>query len=619
MRIFSFVFLLLCNGLLPASSQKLNFTLAHIDPPNWFTGLEQSDLQLLVRGENISAANFSTSYPGVSVKSIDTTQSKNYLVIHLSISSNTPPGSATLLFTKGRKKISAPFNFIAKPNRSTPSLSAADAIYLLMPDRFANSDKNNDRIAGMFDQTLNRDSFVYRHGGDLQGVISHLDYIRSLGFTAIWLNPVMENNQPTESYHGYACTNHYQVDKRLGGNKQYQILSEAAHQQGLKLVHDIVLNHIGNKHYLYIDPPYQDMFHNWSEFTRTTYKDGTLFDPYRAQSDYNLMRNGWFDTHMPDFNQHHPFVAKYLTQNSIWLIATFGIDAFRIDTYAYSDLQFESDWAKAIKAEFPAFFMFGETWVHGVVNQSFFTKNNLSNKEITSYTDGVTDFQLYYAINDAINQPFGWTEGINRVYHLLCSDIIYQNPFNNVTHLDNHDLSRYWSVCGKDLNKYKIGLTLLATLRGIPSIYYGTELLMENYANHNSSNVRQDFPGGWEGDTLDVFNRESLNKTLTRDQQEAFSFLTLLFNYRNQNKVLHDGKLKQFVPIDGVYAYFRYNDNAKVMVVINTNKKEAAIDGKRFSEIIDVNKTGIDIFSGKEVKLASMLLPAMSSQILELK
>lgn len=619
MRIFSFVFLLLCSGLLPASSQKLNFTVKQIDPPNWFTGMEQGDLQLLVYGENISQSTFSISYAGVTVKNIDTTQSRNYLVINLSLDHNLSPGIATLNFAKGRKKISIPYSFIAKPKVATTPISSADAIYLLMPDRFANADPSNDRIVGMYDQSLNRDSLVHRHGGDLQGVINNLSYIRSLGFTAIWLNPVMQNNQPTESYHGYACTHHYKVDERLGGNKQYKLLADTAHLLGLKLIHDIVLNHIGNKHYLYTDPPYSNMFHTWDSFTRTTYKDGTLFDPYHAQSDYNLMRNGWFDTHMPDFDQTHPFVTKYLTQNSIWLIATFGIDAFRIDTYAYSDLQFESDWAKAIKAEFPSFFMFGETWVHGVVNQSFFTKNNLKNKNNTSYTDGVTDFQLYYAINDALNQPFGWTEGINRVYHLLCSDIVYQNPYNNVTHVDNHDLSRYWSVCGKDLKKFKMGLTLLATLRGIPSVYYGTEILMENYANHNSSNVRNDFPGGWQADSMNVFDSKLRSNSLSAEQQEAFNFVTRLFNYRKQNKVLQDGKLKQFVPVDGVYAYFRYNLTDKVMIVINTNKKEVTLDSKRFSEIIDVSKRGIDIFSQKDINLANMQLPPMSSMIIELK
>eukprot|EP01136_Pigoraptor_vietnamica_P031453 Opistho-1_new@92045 len=360
----------------------------------------------------------------------------------------------------------------------------------------------------------------------------------------------------------------------------------------MKMIMDLVHNHIGDQHFLFLDQPAADWFHQWPSYTGTIYKDQTLFDPYAAKADQKRMTDGWFDRHMPDLNQQNPLVKKYLTQSHIWWILEAGLDGFRLDTYAYNDRVFMAEWAKAITREFPDFTFFGETWVNGTANQVFFSAGNTVNQHFDTGLQGVTDFQTYFAINEALNGKFGWTDGVNRLYTVLASDYQYKDPTRNVLFLDNHDLSRFYSVIGEDMNKYRSGIILLMSLRGIPQLYYGTEILMKNFANPDGK-VREDFPGGWPGDKVNKFTANGRNSK----ENEAFNLVRTLANYRKANSVLQTGKLMQYVPENGVYVYFRYNAEKTVMVVMNSNDKAVDITTDRFAERIGQQQQATDLLT----------------------
>ena len=448
--------------------------------------------------------------------------------------------------------------------KGASGLDASDLIYLIFPDRFANGDPSNDRLERMQDQSLDRGAMFDRHGGDLQGVMDHLDYLESLGVTALWLNPVWESNQPEESYHGYAPTDLYKIDARLGTNDEYKELVDLCHDRGIKVIKDIVYNHWGDQHWIYKDLPDSSWVNFWPEFTRTTYRAPTLLDPHVAASDRKRMTDGWFDHHMPDLNQRNPHLANYLIQHSVWWVAHFGVDAFRIDTYAYPDQLFMKDLAERMSLEFPGFFCFGETWVHGTPVQAWFTDESGVHRAWESGLQSVTDFQLHYAINKVMDENDGWTEGAARLYYLFAKDVIYKDPNSLVTFLDNHDLSRVRSILKEDERKLQVALGLLYTARGIPQIYYGTEIGLKNYADPDGK-VRQDFPGGWSEDSLNYFeseNREGLEKRI-------FDYTAGLGQYRKANPDLFKGDMTQFVPVNGVYFFIREGGGKQLLVVVN--------------------------------------------------
>ena len=383
-------------------------------------------------------------------------------------------------------------------------VTSSDLIYLLMPDRFSNGDHSNDKVPGMRDQSLNRDSIYYRHGGDLQGVINHLDYLQDLGITTIWMTPVIENDMRNRTEHGYAFTNEYKIDPRLGGEEAYKRLSDSLHKRGMKLIQDAVYNHVGSENIFFLDPPVKDWVHQWPTYTNTTFKDQCLFDPYASQTDKKIMSDGWFTKQMPDLNQSNPFVANFLIQHAIWSVEEFGVDGWRIDTYIYNDLDFMNRCNQALVDEYPKITMFGETWVHGVPNQSYFCENNYDIPFKSNLT-GTIDFQeLFYGITPALNDAFGWTDGVNKLYTTTAQDFVYKDPMNEVIFLDNHDLPRFFSVIKEDIDKYKMALAWLMTFRGIPEMYYGSEILMTGFTNPDG-NVRLDFKGGWKEDSVNKF------------------------------------------------------------------------------------------------------------------
>jgi glycosidase len=429
------------------------------------------------------------------------------------------------------------------------------------------------------------------------------------------LNPVQENNQPHESYHGYAITDHYKIDSRLGTLNDYINLVEEAHNRDLKVVMDLVFNHTGNMHYLYRNMPDSSWFHHFKDFTRTNYRATTLMDPYAAVSDIERMQNAWFDKHMPDLNQRNAQVSRYLTQNTIWWVETASLDALRIDTWAYPDPSFMDQWYRNVKLEYPDLFIFGEVWDHGPAVQAWFTYGNGINQKIKIPLESITDFQFYYAINEIVQGKQGWTEGVARLYYTLAQDFLYKDAFRNIIFLDNHDLSRFWSMCGENMNRFKTGINLLMTLRGIPVMLYGTEILMKNYANPDAR-VRNDFPGGWPEDKVNKF--EASGRTTL--EQEAFEYIRKISQFRSTCNAISAGKLLQYVPEDGVYVYFRYIESQVIMVVVNSRDKSSDVQFARYKESIGNFKIARDVVSGNEFAIPSGIkLEAGESYVFELK
>jgi glycosidase len=604
--------------LIPLFGLAQVFELERVDPPFWWVGMEEPGLELLIHGQNLAGASVEVQEAGIHIRSISQVENPNYLFVKIAIDpSLAKAGLYNLLVRKGGQTASIRYELKERESQTDriQGVRTEDLIYLIMPDRFANGDLQNDEVPSMKQSKTNREGQYQRHGGDLQGVMDHLDYLQELGITTLWLNPIEEIDQPEESYHGYATTDHYRVDPRLGSNQLYFELVEACHERGMKVIRDVVYNHLGNEHYLIRDLPARDWVHQFDTFTRTTYRAPTLLDPYASEADRKLMADGWFDHHMPDLNQDNPEVANYLIQNSIWWIEYTGIDGYRIDTYAYPDQRFMAELGKRLRKEYPRLTLFGETWVHGVPVQAWFTEK-MAGKDFDSYLPGVTDFQLYYAINDALSQPFGWTEGLSRLYYTLAKDYLYHNPNELVTFLDNHDLGRFYSMAEENWHKYQQGVGFLLTTRGIPQLYYGTEILMKNYwdaSNHDK--VREEFPGGWPGDAANKF--EAAGRT--QAEQAAFDFVKTLANFRKNSSALTKGKLMQFVPEAGVYAYFRYDAKQTVLVILNQNESEQAVDTHRFAERMQGFSQARDVLSGKtETQLAKISVPAQGIRILEL-
>ncbi len=602
-------------GILSQTSISQTF---NVEPPYWWTGMERSQLELMIYAENAGKMEVSLQYPGVVITKTTRVRNPNYLFLLLSIDPTAQAGKLEISMRHGKNTKLLQYEL---KDKSTMAIGAAgldpsDFIYLIFPDRFANGNPNNDRIDGMRDQSLDRNELFHRHGGDLAGISQHLDYIEELGVTALWINPVVTNDQPFASYHGYAATDLYRIDPRFGSNTEYKALVKQCHQRGIKVITDIVYNHWGDQHPIYQDLPDSSWINFHDEFTRTSYRATTLFDPYAHPADRQIFNNGWFDAHMPDLNQQNPHLASYLIQHSIWWIGHFGVDAFRIDTYAYPDQLFMRDLMQAIRLEYPDFFCFGETWVHGTPVQAWFTEKNGTLKAIDSHLQSVTDFQLYYATLDALNQPFGWTEGSSRLYYTLVKDILYKDASRNVTFLDNHDLSRVYSMLGEDIVKLKMAIGFMMTTRGIPSLYYGTEIGLKNFADPDGK-VRQDFPGGWAGDSLNLF----VPSGRQGETKEIFDFTAKLAHYRKANPELFRGKLTHFVPEQGVYVYLREGGGKKLMVIFNpTENGGESLKMDRFSSELTGFSEGHEILSDRKIDFAdATLLNQRGIQIIELR
>lgn len=577
--------------------------------------MKYSNIQIMVHGKDVANSNaYSISYPGVHLQKVHKVESPNYLFLDVDISSDAKPGTFYITSTSGKEKSKIAYTLKARKagngTQWAKGVTSKDLIYLIMPDRFSNGDTTNDRVPGMRDQTLNRDTVFNRHGGDLKGVENHLTYLENLGVTAIWLNPVIENDMPERTEHGYAFTNQYKVDPRLGGDAAYHSLVESAHKKGMKIIQDAVYNHVGSYHFTVLDPPMKDWLHQWPEYTNTTYKEQTIFDPYASKIDRKKMQDGWFVPSMPDLNQQNPFVENYLIQHAIWTVEEFGIDGWRIDTYAYNDLHFMNRCNAALVNEYPKMTMFGETWVHGVINQAYFVQNKFD-IPFKSNLQAATDFQLLWGITDVMTKDFGWTDGVNKLYNTLAQDFVYKDPNRNVIFLDNHDLSRFYSVIGGDMNKYKAALSWLFTCRGIPQLYYGNEIGMEGFTSPNDGYVRKDFPGGWPGDPQNKF----LEEGRTAHEDSIYQLIKTLANFRKKSSAITSGKMMQYVSVEGEYVYFRYDKDQTIMVAMNTAKKPLTIKIENYNERTAGFSKMKNIINGKTEPLDDFILQPMESGV----
>ncbi len=591
-------------------------------PTNWWVNMKWNKLQIMVHGDHVAdkfpmikmgpaGVKLAT---GVRLVKINRVENSNYIFLDLIIEANAKPGTFTFPFLKDIK-----LDYELKERSAgnginfAQGVTAKDFIYLIMPDRFSNGDSSNDRVPGMKDQSLNRDSVFERHGGDLIGIQNHLDYLQSLGVTTLWLNPVIVNDMPTRTEHGYAFTDHYTVDPRIGGDKGYKELIEYAHAKNMKIIQDAVYNHVGINHFTVSDMPMKSWLHEWPVYTNTSYKDQAVFDPHGSNFDKKIMEDGWFTTQMPDLNQSNEYVANFLIQHALWTVEKFGIDGWRIDTYSYNDLGFMNRCNKALMDEYPKLTMFGETWVHGVPNQSYFTQNNYD-IPFKSNLQATTDFQALWGITDAMTKDFGWTDGVNVLYTTLAQDFVYKDPMREVIFLDNHDMARFFSVVNEDVLKYKSALTWLLTCRGIPQIYYGDEIGLTGFTYPNDGHVRQDFPGGWPADSLNKFTIAGRSA----QEEDIWRYIAKLANFRKTSSAITTGKMMQYVPQDGVYIYFRYDDKQTVMVVMNTSKEQKVISPGNYLERTTGFAKMKNVTTGDVSDLQNFHVDAGSAVVLEL-
>lgn len=574
-----------------------------VDPPNWFSDMKLKYPDLLVYGKGIGkSTQVSGKGDAFVVLGFRALDHEDYLQVNIRADK---PGKGELVFQHPSGTTSIPYEIVPKSNRTTEGIlpvNQSDLVYLVMPDRFANGAEANDVVEGMAETCTRRDSSKCRHGGDLKGLASGLDYVSDLGFTAMWLNPVQENNQPDESYHGYAITDHYRIDPRLGTNQDYFELCKTARKKGIKMVMDVVLNHCGNNHYLFKNPPSRGMFHQWDEFTRTNYRATTQMDPYASQYDKKRMNDGWFDKHMPDFDHTNRTISTYLIQNTIWWIEMAGLNALRVDTWAYSDFTFTDQWLLTIKADYPDLFVFGEVWEHGYAIQSFYTSASPVNRITKSNLPGITDFQWYYAINEIVSGKFGWTDGLSRMYYTLVHDFVYGPTTLPVTFLDNHDLTRIMHMANGNADKLKLALALLYTMRGLPVVLYGTELGMNAAANPDAR-VRLDMPGGWSGDMRSVFSKQNLSEK----ELDLISYVKNLGMLRKKYKALSSGKLTHFVPEDNIYVYFREFEGEKIMIVVNNAAEIKQLPLARFGEKTANTKMATELITDEALNWTSQL------------
>ncbi len=588
------------------------------EPANWWVGMQHRQVEILLQYPQLSTYTPTLGKStGVKLLKVEKGDSPNYLFITLDIGVKAPPQRVPLVFTKGSSTFTHEFPLLARNDQpKAQGTGTQDVVYLIFPDRFSNGDPTNDNVAGML-QGLERDSLTGRHGGDLKGITDHLDYLVDLGVSAVWLNPELENDQLRASYHGYALTDHYRVDRRLGSNQELRNLVKQCHQRNIKVIRDVVLNHIGDNHYWMKDLPTQDWVNQWPAFTRTTYRAPTLVDPYASTADLRLFQDGWFDKRMPDLNQRNPHVANYLIQQAIWWIEYAGFDDLRIDTYTYSDQAFCSRWCRELLLEYPKLGMFGEVWENAVPVQGFFADNQpMGRAKFDSNLPGVVDFQLCFAIQEALTREQGWTEGASKIYYTLAQDYFYQDPFKNLIMLDNHDFTRFYTTIGENFDKYKSGMAFLLTMRGIPQIYYATEILATGNEAPSHGNIRKDFPGGWPSDPFNKF----IAAGRTAQENAAYDYARALIRYRRATPALQGGKLIQFVPVDGVYTYFRYDAAKTVMVVMNTANQERTVDTQRFAERMQGFTGAHDVVTGARVgDLSRLVLGRNSAVVLELE
>ncbi|TQV89873.1 alpha-amlyase [Aliikangiella coralliicola] len=589
-----------------------------IEPPFWWAGMKDNRLQLMVHGNNISNLTVESPSKKLKVESWQSTNNPNYLFINLSLQ-NTPHGTYQLHFLENKKVVNT-IDYQIKSRESNSAnrrgFNSADVIYLITPDRFANGDSSNDEVDSLKEK-LDRQNPDGRHGGDIQGVIDNLDYIHKMGFTQLWLNPVLENDQPQYSYHGYSTTDYYRIDERYGSNRLYRELSREAKRKEIGLIKDIILNHIGSEHWWMKDLPAEDWINHNAKFSPTSHKRESLHDPHGVAEDRNGFADGWFVPTMPDLNQRNPMLANYLIQNSIWWIEYADLSGIRLDTYSYSDKKFLTDYTQRIVAEYPEFTMVGEEWSINPAIVAYWQKGKRRHDDYQSDLTSLMDFPLQDALVKGLTEKDSWSDGFQKLYATIAGDFIYANPEKLVIFPDNHDMGRIFTQLKHDVALTKMALVFFATTRGIPQFFYGTEILMDNKESDSHGVIRSDFAGGWKSDKRNAFSGSGLSNS----QSEMQLFMKKLLNWRKNSPVIHTGKLTHYAPQNGVYVYFRHNQSSKVMVVLNKNKGTVVINPEKFPSMLkdEKGRVGRDIFTERKYSMNKAIeVEGMSALVLDI-
>ena len=591
--------------------------LQRVEPTNWWTDMAHQDLQLLVYGEGIANANVSVQYPGVTLNGVQRVENENYLFLDLTISEDARAGTVNLTFGFPAPTVPAEEGLPVLPREVTfpyqlkdrkagsaqrEGFNTSDVLLLLTIDRFANGDESNDNVEG-YPDTLNRAYKGGRHGGDIQGLINHLDYLDDMGFTQIWPMPVLENNQPGYSYHGYSTTDYYKVDPRYGSNEDYVRLSDEAAARGMGLVMDMILNHCGSEHWWMKDLPSEDWINHGGEFSPTNHRREALHDIHAAETDKAGFVDGWFVPTMPDLNQRNPLMANYLIQNAIWWVETANLSGIRVDTYSYSDKDFLSEWTRRLMEEYPRLNIVGEEWSVNPVITSYWQHGSYRRDGYESYLPSVMDFPLQAAVVDGLKDSESWASGLRNIYEVIATDFIYGDPYNLVIFPDNHDMSRIHSQLNDDVELTKIALSFFMTMRGIPQLFYGTEILMNNPGTDDHGIIRSDFPGGWPDDIANGFTGQGLSA----EQADMQLFTKRLLNWRKTSDAVINGNLMQYGPEDSTYTYFRYSDSDRVMVIINKDDSAKTLDMTRFEEGLAGATKGANALTGQPYSLEGAL------------
>jgi glycosidase len=590
-----------------------------IEPPFWYAGMHNPELQIMFYGKNIAQYEASVSN-NVVIKNVVKTENPNYIFI--TIDTKNIPASDFVFSFKNKNKVAFTKKYTLKARRKNSaqrkSFDSSDLIYLIMPDRFANGNPNNDTDKSL-NEKADRSLPGGRHGGDIEGIIKHLDYLEELGVTAIWSTPLCEDNDKVHSYHTYGQSDVYKIDPRYGTNEEYVRLSAELKKRNMKLIKDYVTNHWGAEHWMYKDLPTYDWIHQFPGFSQSNYRMTTQFDTNAAAIDAKNCMDGWFVPSMPDLNQSNPLVLNYLIQNAIWWIEYADLDGFRVDTYSYNDKIGIAKWTKAITDEYPYFNIVGEVWMHDQAQMSYWQKDSPISaiQSYNSYLPSVMDFTLHDAFGNVFNEDKAtWNDGMIKVYDNFANDFLYPNVNNLLTFVENHDTGRFNHIYKNDFRKYQMAMALIATVRGIPQIYYGSEIGMAGDKGKGDADIRQDFPGGWTGDKNNAFTKAGR----TEEQAKFFDFSSKLFQWRKGKSVIHSGKMTHYIPEDNVYVYFRYNDNETVMVIINNAAQPKTFKTARFQENIKDFTSGKDVLTGKSINVKEdITIEGKSVLILELK
>lgn len=624
MTLVFFIFLVTsCNteNKLDITNVDVNLSnkIERVEPPNWWIDMKTKDLQLLVYGKNISDYDPVINSSNVELVSTERVKNENYLFINISIEENAKPENIEINFLENNIIVDK-FEFSLLDRKENASkvegFNNSDVMYLITPDRFANGDLSNDDVEYMYERP-NRDNNRGLHGGDIQGIINHLDYIKDLGFTTVWLNPVTENNMKKSSYHGYSTTDYYKVDPRFGTNELFRELSLKSKKKGIKLVMDLIPNHCGSEHWFFKDPPMEDWFNNQSGFKQTSHNRETVQDIHASEIDKKEHADGWFVETMPDLNQKNKKMSKYLIQNTLWWIEYAGLSGIRVDTYPYSDKNFMSDWTFSVMNEFPNFNIVGEEWSDTPIVISYWQKDKINHDGYVSYLPTLMDFPLQISFSEALTDDFDWGKGFIKPYKTLASDFLYPNPNNLLIFPDNHDMARFYTQVNNDLDLFKMGIVYYSTMRGIPQFYYGTEILMnsdENPGDHGL--IRTEFPGGWPDHSKNAFTGDGLSFK----ERQAQLFFKEILNWRKDNEVIHNGKLIQFAPKDEIYSFFRILDDKLVWVIFNRNDSSKKLNTSRFEELILDKEFGYDVLNKKRISISKdIILEKKSALIIEIE